>query len=316
MWKYRNTPTLTENVIVYGMIWRGLAVLAGAAGAVMLGIIGLSWVVVNVVPDFGEGFAAADANPDGSLDFAPSGIGGELMVTGDRKATLELAQGFSEGPGFQLSASNGKVFIESSPLSVATIYVDDLAFFPEPEDCEFTPGEVTEELGLVAARLVCPQLDDIRDNGSISVEGYLALPADMVIERDLPDLGGIVTVGDETWEMEEAYLFIGPEFNFGGEPEPVSLDMWSSDYQRGFDFEMDRETESVTLSFIYSTDGESEPPPGSCSITTEFLVQVNPTDSIERVDFECDAVVVPGSGTVSINGSVNFYKSFAVDMQG
>jgi hypothetical protein len=60
------------------LIWKGLGVLAGAAGMVVLGVIGLSWLVVHVVPDFGEGFAEAEASPDGSVDFIPSGIGGEL----------------------------------------------------------------------------------------------------------------------------------------------------------------------------------------------------------------------------------------------
>lgn len=291
------------------MIWKGLGVLAGAAGIVMLGVVGLSWVVVNVVPDFGEGFAEADSNPDGSVDFVPSGIGGQLTVSGDREATMELGEGFIEGPGFVLVGAIGKLFFDSGPLSVATVYLEDLAFFPEPEDCELSPGQINEDLGLAAAHLECQELDDIRDNGSISVEGYIALPADMVIERDLPDLGGTVTVGDETWEIAEAYLLLAPEFNFGGEPEPLRLDMWTSDYERGLNFEMNRETESLTLLSVYAGGGESEPAPGSCSISTEFLVQVNPTDSIERLDFDCEAVDVPGAGTVTITGSVAFHKS-------
>jgi hypothetical protein len=297
------------------VIWKSVGVLAGAAGVVLLSVIGLSWAVVNVIPDFDEGFSEAEANPDGSVEFVPSGIGGELNVTGDREVTLELAQGFSEGPGFELAAGNGKVFVESSPLSVATIYVEDLAFFPDPDACEFTPGEVNDDLGLAATRLVCPQLDDIRDNGSIAVEGYLALPADMVIDRDLPELGGTVIVGGETWDMNEASLFIAAEFNFGGEPEPVYLSMWSSDYERGVNFEMDRETEGLRLASIYSPDGQTEVSGGSCSINTDFLVQVNPTTSIETIDFVCEGVDVSGAGTVPVSGSVTFSKSYAVDIE-
>jgi hypothetical protein len=76
---------------------------------------------------------------------------------------------------------------------------------------------------------------------------------------------------------------------------------------------MNRQNESLTLSSVYTSGGDSEPAPGSCSISTEFLVQVNPTDSIERLDFNCEAVDVPGAGTVTITGSVAFHKSSVVE---
>lgn len=305
---YRKTSNLTENVVGQEMIWKGLGVLLGSAGVIVAAVVGLAQWLVPDEPTFSEGLSDASQASDGSLDFVPTAIGGELEVTGARDGTITLDRNV-EGPSFGLGDARTRIFFEPSPLTITQMSYDGLAFFPEPDDCEFTAGEHNEEAGLAAVQITCPELVDIRDNGTISVEGYVALPADMVIERDLPDLGGHVTVGEEIWEISEAHLGIYPESLFGGSPEPVYLQIWTGDYLRAMSFEMDRETETLTLVQVYWPEGQSEVPPEACSISTEFLVQVNPTDSIERLDFACDSVAVRGMGEVPITGSINFYKS-------
>lgn len=288
------------------LIWKGLGILGAAAGLVIVLVVGLARLTVPDEPTFAEGFEESAEAPE---DFVPSAIGGVLRVTGAREGTIELDQEVG-GPSFGLGNSQAKVFFDRDPLAIDQMSYDGLAFFPEPEDCEFTEGEHNEEAGLVAVQVSCPDLVDIRDNGTISIEGHAALPADLVIERDLPEPGGAVTVGEETWEMIEANLMIFPENNFGGSPEALSLGMWTRDYDRGIGFEMDRDTEALTLSQVYWPEGQSDVPASACSISTEFLVQLNPNNSIHRLDFACDSVAVRGMGEVPITGSIVFYKSY------
>ena len=290
------------------MIWKGLGVLLGSAGVIVAGVVGLALWLVPDEPAFSEGFGDAAEGSDGGLDFVPTAIGGELEVTGAREGSITLERNI-EGPGFGLGDARTKIFFEPSPLTITQMSYDGLAFYPEPDDCEFTEGEHNEEIGVAAARVVCPELVDIRDNETISLEGYVALPADVVIERDLPELGGTVAVGEETWEMAEANLGIYPVSHYGDSPEPAYLQMWTGDYLRGMSFEMDRETETLTLVEVYWPEGQSDVPPGACSISTEFLVQVDPNNSLHRLEFACDSVAVRGMGEVPITGSIVFYES-------
>ncbi|HEX6300638.1 MAG TPA: hypothetical protein VF148_09270 [Acidimicrobiia bacterium] len=290
------------------MIWKGLGVLLGSGGLIVAGVVGLALWLVPDEPAFSEGFAEASETSDGTLDFVPTAIGGELEVSGAREGSITLERNV-DGPSYGLGDERTRIFFEPNPLTITQMSYDGLAFFPEPDDCAFTAGENNEEIGVAAARVVCPDLVDIRDNGTISLQGYVALPSDMIVERDLPEIGGTVTVGEETWEMAEANLGIYPPSHFGASPEPVFLDMWTGDHLRGISFEMDRETEALSLAQVYRPEGQSDVPVGACSISTEFLVQVNPNNSIHRLDFACDSVAVRGMGKVPITGSVVFYKS-------
>lgn len=303
---------LRENAWESNLIWKGLGVLLGSAGLVVVGVVAVARLTVPDEPDFSEGFEQAADGADGSLNFVPTAIGAELQVSGAREGTITLENNIG-GPGYGLGDARTQIFFESSPLSITQMSHDGLAFFPDPDDCEFTAGEHNEEIGLAAARVVCSELVDIRDNGTISIEGHVALPSDVVVDRDLPELGGTVTVGDETWEMAEANLGIHPESHVD---EPVILDMWTGNYDRGMTFEMDRETETLTLAQVYWPEGESDVPVGACSIGTEHLVQVEPNHSIHQLDLACDTVAVRGMGEVPITGSIVFSKFYFEDPQG
>jgi hypothetical protein len=293
------------------VIWKGLGVLLGSAALIVAGIIGLARWIVPDEPDFSEGFATAGTTPEGSLDFVPSAIGGELEVTGARAGNISLEDEVG-GPSFGLGNARTRIFFESDPLQITQMSHDGLAFFPEPEDCDFTVGELNEDVGIAAVQVICGELVDIRGNGTISLEGYLALPTDEVIERDLPELGGTVTVGALTWEIADANLGIYPK----SVVEPVTLDMWTGDYVQGMTFAMERETEALNLAQVYWPQGESEVPAGACSISTELMVQVDADNSIHRLDFSCASVAVRGMGDVPIEGSVVFYRSEFADPQG
>lgn len=296
------------------MIWKGLGILLGSAGLIVAGVIGLALWLVPDEPTFSEGFAEASEGADRTLDFVPTAIGGELEVTGAREGTITLERNV-DGPSYGLGDARTRIFFEPSPLTITQMSHDGLAFFPEPDDCEFTAGANNEEIGVAAAQVVCPELVDIRDNGTISLEGYVALPSDLVLERDLPELGGTVTVGEESWEMVEPSLIVD-HHGFGDSSEPVELGMWTGDHQRGMTFEMDPETEALTLTQVHWPEGQADVPPGACSIGIELLVQVNPDTAIQRLELACDSVAVRGMGEVPIAGNVVFYKSHITDPQG
>ena len=52
----------------------------------------------------------------------------------------------------------------------------------------------------------CEDLADIRGGETVSMAGTLGLALTTVGESDLPQMGGSVTVGEETWEFDEALL--------------------------------------------------------------------------------------------------------------
>lgn len=161
----------------------------GAAALVVVGVVGLARLTVPDEPSFGE--ALDEAGEDGEIgtDFVPDVVGGRLTVTGAREATLDL-EPKGNGPNFGLGSSKTQLYLQGGPLEITQMDHDGLSFFPDPDDCVFTIGERNEVAGLVAVMVSCPELTDIRGNGTLAVEGHLALPADIAIAVELPQTGG------------------------------------------------------------------------------------------------------------------------------
>lgn len=283
--------------------WKGLGLLGAAAGLVLLGVMALARLTVPDVPTFNEGFEAAEQSNGEILEFIPTAIGGQLDVSGEREGTVELAQaGLKQGGGFLLSAPNVKAYFDASPLSLAQMYYEDLAFFPEPDECEIEQGQLNEEMGLVAVHIIC-ELVDIRDNGTITVDGYAAFPADMVIELDIPETGGTLMIGDEEWEFNEAKLLIGAIF--GNEEPGINLDTADG---RSIWIRYFPDADTLTLATIFTDDEIADVSSDSCTITSEQLMAFRPQATVNELIIECDAVDVPEMGTVSIEGTVVYMK--------
>ncbi|MFP4073101.1 MAG: hypothetical protein ACLFRT_08030 [Actinomycetota bacterium] len=292
------------------MIWKGFGVLAGSAVVVVLMVVGLALLIVPDEPTFSEGLEEAAESDDGAVDFTPNAVGGQLEVTGATEGTITLER-TADGPTYGLENSDMKIFFESDPLTISQMSYDGLAFFPEPEDCEFTEGEHNEETGLVGVEVSCPELVDIRDNGTVTLEGVLALPANMVITLDIPDIGGTISVGDEEWEVVDSRLLVGPTFqgSNGGSGE-IGLPLNPEEPGKGIFLSYDLETDRLSPGNV-SYDGTiTDLAPDACDLVSETLMVVNPQAEYHELTITCENVDVPNLGVVSIEGSVVYEKLF------
>jgi len=282
---------------------KGIGVLAGAAALVVLGVLGVSRLTVPDEPTFAEGFEEAAGAAE---EFVPTAVGGALEVTGARQGTIDLDREVS-GPGFGLGDDQTRIFFTGDPLAIDQMSYDGLAFFPEPGACEITEGEHNEEIGLVAVQISCPELVDIRDNGSITLEGVAALPADLVIELDLPDTGGTVAVGDREWDIVDPLLFVGPGF-FGDDMTAIEFLLWTRDALEGLGFRYDNETGVVSLATVHFDERTRDVGRADCTLTDDEVMVVNPQSQYRELTIGCENVDVPDMGTVDITGSVVYEK--------
>lgn len=290
------------------MIWKGFGVLVSTAVLIALGVVGLARVVVPDEPTFSEGLEEAAESEDGTVDFTPTAVGGQLEVTGAAEGTITLER-TAHGPTYGFENSKTKIFFETDPLTISQMSHEGLAFFPEPDDCSFTEGEHNEESGLVGVEVSCPELVDIRGNGTITLEGVLALPADMVIQVDTPDTGGTITVGREEWEIVDPVLFVGPRVG-GDDSTEVEFNVFTNNAEKGLNLVYNNDSGQMSLAAVHY-DQRSQPVDGSgCSLTDEEVMIVNPQMEFHELTIECEELEVPGLGTVSIEGSVVYEKFF------
>lgn len=307
MSKYRVVSNLTENVCGSVVIWKGVAVLVGAAALVALGVTGLALVMVPDEPTFAEGFVGTDDSEE-EVEFVPTAVGALLEITGSREATVTLDRTVG-GPSYGIGDSTTRVFFDRDPLAIGQMSHDGLAFFPDPEDCEFTPGEHDEDTGLVAVTISCLELVDIRGNGSISIEGQLALPADLVIELDLPERGGTVTIGDETISFgHDLHLFVGPSFDSG--TSEMQLTAVSDSPLATLVFPYDLEADRLRLGRVAYSGGSTDIGPEECSHQMNELAVINPQAKIVEVTFSCPEIQLANVGRVPIEGTLVFVQSF------
>ena len=130
--------------------FRSVTVLAVAFVGAVVVTIGLANVIVPGGAD--EPQSAAD-DGDGPASETPTvepiaGIGGNLGVTGDREGTLTVTRESNDGK-YSLVGDGARVVFEGSrPPVVSQVSWDGLEFFPEPDACTVTPGELDDEIGV------------------------------------------------------------------------------------------------------------------------------------------------------------------------
>lgn len=291
------------------MIGRSLAVLTASAALVTIGVVALAQIAVNDPPDFQDDLATASTLADGSLDIMPTAVGGELTVSGAREDRMVL-DGYANAANFGLSGPKGKVFFETDPLTISQMDFDGLAFFPDVDSCIFEPGQENTDVGLVAVTVDCPELVDIRGNGTITLTGYVSLPSDMILEQDLPDTGGTVTVGESTFEPVDPVLLIGADFSDHGVQE-VGLWLGTDRPEDPTVFlAYDERSDSLTVARVFYERGIAEVEPGECETETTEAAVVNPQASVLRVVFTCDGVDVSSHGSVLVEGDVTFERIY------
>jgi hypothetical protein len=286
---------------------RSLTVLAVSFAGVVVLTFGLAVLIVpapvgsSETPGGASPGASATPAPVGDLDAIPTAIGGTLLVTGDREASLVVDRESTDGQ-YGVVGDDARVFLGGDPLAVVQMNLDGLSFFPEPEDCAITPGRFNPQIGVAGAHVRCDDLADIRDNGVVTVDGVLGVAGDVLGMRgDLPQSGGTATVGGETLEFTEARLYAFPIFMVDGADQ---TNMSIVDGDTALLFTYDVQTHGVALAYVQRSDELVEVPPSACSIGSRQLGMVNPRTSLLDMTVRCAAVDLPGAGQVAIDATL------------
>jgi hypothetical protein len=287
-------------------------------GLAFVGAVAVTIGLANViVPGRAAGPQAADGTDDGGGAPAPSlqpiqGVGGHLTVSGDREGTLTLTQEDPEN-GYMLVGGNGRMVFTGRPPVVTQVSWDGLEFFPEPTDCTIVPGELDDEIGVGYAELRCEGLTDIRSGEVIDMAGTVGMALTTIGESDLPEMGGSIAVGGETWAFPEAILFTFPiNLGVGGEDYNMILTREGTDTgcpgpdcsRTSLRFRYDVQTHRLTVVSVEREGQMSDLGPGACTLATDELGRLTPGTAVVELSVECPAAEVPGLGTVPITGTL------------
>jgi hypothetical protein len=296
--------------------FRSITVLVMAFVGAVVVTIGLATVIVpGGAPDpqaagGGDGSEGGGAPPPTLQPI--EGVGGHLHVSGDIEGTLTLTRE-SNDARYSLVGDDARMVFDGDPPAIAQVSWEGLEFFPEPEDCSITPGDLDDQLGVGQAEVECTGLVDIRDGGTISVTGSLGLPLTMVGESDLPETGGSVTVGDETWQFDEAMLLAIPFSAVAGEDdynmilarEGTDEGCPGADCSRtSLRFRYDVQHHRLTLVNVERDGEDADLAAGACALESNELGRLTPGTAVVELTIDCPAAEVPGVGAVPIAGTV------------
>ena len=291
---------------------RSLALLAMAFAAVVVVTLALSGVIVPDRPAIGQdGAAGASATPGIGDPFAnpqPTtvgipGLGGTLTVSGDYDASVRLTRE-SVQEFYALEGDGARVvFGGGSPATIDQISFDGWQFFPDEDQCTLTTGNLDNAIGIGFAELSCIGLEEIRDKGTVDLTGEIGMPVDMLAERTLPDAGGTLTVGNETWTIGWSYLTTWQPPIIGG-VEAYNMELEDLELGTALNFHYDIETHAITPATVVRDGEGADVDPGACQVGREELGKHNPRTTVIEVVIDCPSVEVPGLGSVPISGAV------------
>jgi hypothetical protein len=281
---------------------RSLTLLGMAFAAVVVVTLGLAGAIV---PTAGGGApaATAPANPDAAADPTPGPaqpgvVGGTLVVSGDREGSFVLDRELTDDR-YGLAGDDGRIVFEGSdPVTVGQVQWDGLDFFVDPDECTVTPGERHDPTGVALADIRCVAITDVRDNGTISLEGTLGMAADMFgLRGDLPDTGGTLELGSET-------LIIGPT--------RVQL----SPFAGAFVGQLVAEEHGAAVSLTYDSfthglsvaevvyEGDVTRVDAGCSVSEREIGLLNPHTRVAELRVDCSGLEIPTLGPVALTGTV------------
>ena len=286
--------------------FRSAAVLATAFVTVAVVTIGLSAIIVPTTAGSAPGVDGAGGPTDGpassSGQTTVTAIGGTLAMSGDRDAAFTLTH---EEPGerYALAGEDGRIFFEGDPLAVAKISFDGLEFFLDPDECTVTAGERHDPTGVAAAHVRCEEIADVRDNGVVTIDGTIGVAANLLgLRGDLPESGGTVHLGDETFTFEFAAMTIP-----GGSFVPSGIyagTLFDPESEAVITFSYNPQDHAMVLSEIAYQGDVVQIPPGACSVTTEDIGLLNPHTRVANMTVRCAAVDIPALGSVPVDGSL------------
>ena len=274
-------------------------------------------LVLLIVQDRGATATGPTETPVPTItaNTVPTHTGGSLAVSGDQEGafildhdsyTVSIEPDFERGFArvefgrFGLDGELGAIAFSTDPLVVEQIDFDGLAFYPDPEDCTITPGELNPAIGVASARLQCASLTDLRDAGTISLDGAVALPADLLgLRGDLPPSGGEVPVGDETLEFSDGRLLVQQVLS--EETERQALFLFGDDEKSSLGFERDPETEELYLTYIVVDEELFDIADDACVVSPVELGPLNPITTVMELSIACDDLDLGSHGVVSID---------------
>lgn len=290
---------------------RSLALLAMAFAAVVVVTLALSGVIVPERPAAARGQPGASASAGGGRPVdvpQPSsggipGLGGTLTATGDYEGTIRLSHD-SVQESYALEGDGARiVFGGGSPATIDQVSFDGWQFFPDEDQCTLTTGNLDNAIGIGFAELSCIGLEEIRDKGTVDLAGEIGMPVDLLAERTLPDAGGTLTVGDETWTIGWSYLATWQQPILGG-VEAYNMELEDLEGGTALNFHYDIETHAITPATVARGGEEADVDPGACHVGREELGKHNPRTTVIEITVDCPSVEVPGLGAVPISGTV------------
>jgi hypothetical protein len=154
---------------------------------------------------------------------------------------------------------------------------------------------------VAGAHVRCAEIDDIRDGGTLGMEGTVGISADLLgLRGDLPPSGGTIEVGDVELELPFAVLFLGSPGPF----VPTGGFLPTDDGSSWLEFDYDFQTHALRL-VIVALDGiESEVASGACTMSTQTIGVLNPRTTTAELTLECAAAELVSGETVQIGGTI------------
>jgi hypothetical protein len=285
---------------------RSTAALVAAFIGVTVLTVGLALVVVSGTPRItdgepSDGEPGSTPLPDPEIGGIP-GLGGELVVSGDREGTFRLTS-IDEGEPYALRGSEGRITFAGRPVTISQISYDGLEFFPEPDDCTLATGNLERALGIAFADVRCRGLVDARGNGTIHLAGELGLPLDRLAERTLPPSGGSVTVGASTWEVADAELTTWQMPIRAGVTEP-NLELADRASDAALNIHFDDVERRLSLASVARAGETNLVPDDACTFARKELGNDSPRVLVIELTIDCPSVEVPGLGAVAIHGTL------------
>jgi hypothetical protein len=284
--------------------FRSLGVVGTAFAAVIVFTLGAT---VAIVPS-GEGPSQGPSTPPGpdatavpTLAAQPTAIGGTLAITGAREGSFILERETTQDR-YGLIGPDGRILFDGGdPVTVARIQYDGLEFFLDPDDCTVIPGERHDPTGVAGADIRCESIADVRNNGTISVDGRIGVAASLFgLRGDLPDSGGTLTLGDETLEIGETWFVVPGDGAFGTFFVGQLVD---EDAGVSVNFDYDHRTHELSVDEVVS-GGERTRLNGECSVDQGEIGLLDPHTRVVDLRLRCEPIELPDRGEVSLAGSV------------
>lgn len=267
-------------------------------------------LAILIVPGPGGSSGATDVGRPEATAFTGEpevvslipGLGGTLEVSGDREGSFRLTRESIE-ERYSLEGNDGRIVFEGRPVEAVQISYDGLEFFPDADECTVTPGNLDNLVGIGFAEFRCDSLVDIRGSGVITLSGTIGLPIDLLGARTLPESGGSVEVGGETWEFVDVFLFTWRMPAIAANTQ-YSLELIDEAMGSALNFDYDQETHHLTLVNVERDGADGAIPDTACELRREELGKVNPRTTVIELTIQCAGVDVPGLGVVPIQGTV------------